>query len=53
MLPEFEDGDTATAVAEKIRVQLETPYILDDLLVTVHASIGAAEYPGEIVTTEL
>jgi diguanylate cyclase len=45
MLPEFEDGDTAAAVAEKIRIQLEMPYVLDGELVTVRASIGVAEYP--------
>jgi diguanylate cyclase len=47
MLPEFEDGDTAAAVAEKIRAQLEIPYVLNDELVTVRASIGVAEYPGD------
>ena len=47
MLPEFEDGDTAAAVAEKIRAQLETPYVLDGELVTVRASIGVDEYPGD------
>lgn len=47
MLPEFEDGDTAAAVAEKIRAQLEIPYVLNGELVTVRASIGVAEYPGD------
>jgi diguanylate cyclase len=47
MLPEFEDGDTAAAVAEKIRAQLETPYVLGSELITVRASIGVAEYPDD------
>lgn len=47
MLPEFEDGDSASAVAEKIRAQLETPYELGSELITVRASIGVAEYPDD------
>lgn len=47
MLPEFEDGDTAAAVANKIRAQLETPYVLGSELISVRASIGIAEYPDD------
>jgi diguanylate cyclase len=47
MLPEFGYGDTAAAVAEKIRTQLEIPYALNGGLVTVRASIGVAEFPGD------
>ena len=42
MLPEFDDGATATAVAEKIHTELEAPYGLNGEIVTVRASIGVA-----------
>ena len=42
MLPEFDNGDTATAVAKKIRTELEAPYGLNGEIVTVRASIGVA-----------
>jgi diguanylate cyclase (GGDEF)-like protein len=45
LLPEFEAPDCATAAAEKIRLQLATPYIVDGANVPVTASIGMAIYP--------
>lgn len=47
MLPEFDDGDTATAVAQKIRANLGVPYTIDDEVISVKASIGVAVYPGD------
>jgi GGDEF domain-containing protein len=36
---------SAATVAEKIRVHLTAPYVVDDGTVTVTASIGTAVYP--------
>lgn len=47
MLPEFDSGDTATAVAQKIRVNLDIPYTIDDEIIGVTASIGIAVYPND------
>ena len=45
MLPEVDGLETAAMVAEKIRSQLSTPYLVDGGTVKVTASIGTAVYP--------
>jgi diguanylate cyclase len=47
MLPEFDGGESAAAVAEKIRVQLTAPYAIDGGAFVVTASIGTAIYPHD------
>ena len=47
MLPEVDDEENATAVAEKIRVNLAAPYLLDGKTLTVTASVGIALYRGD------
>ena len=47
MLPEFDGGDTAAAVTQKIRTTLDAPYAIEGEIVSVKASIGVAVYPHD------
>lgn len=47
MLPEIENAQSATAAVKKIRAQLATPYVLEDHVVTLTASVGAAIFRGD------
>ncbi len=47
MLPEFDGGDTATAVTQKIRTTLDAPYTIEGEMVSLKASIGVAVYPDD------
>lgn len=47
MLPEIEGPEQAAAVAEKIRVQLAAPYLVDGQALAISASIGAAIYRAD------
>ena len=44
MLPEFDEGETASVVVEKIRSNLDVSYVVDRCRITVKASIGVADY---------
>ncbi len=45
MLPEVAGEVSATTVADKIRVHLTAPYVVDGGMIAVTASIGTAVYP--------
>lgn len=45
LLPELGGRDSAVAVAEKIRAQLEKPYVVDGTAIAMTASMGLAVYP--------
>lgn len=47
MLPEIDAKDAAPAMAEKIRTRLAAPYVVNDQVMTVTASIGMAIYRGD------
>lgn len=47
MLPEIEGEESANKIVRKIRAQLAAPYLIDDQLITVNASIGTALYEGD------
>ena len=47
MLPEIDAKDAAPAMAEKIRTRLAAPYVVNDQVITVTASIGMAIYRGD------
>ncbi len=47
MLPEMESAQSATAAVQKIRAQLATPYVIEDHVVTLTASVGAAIFRGD------
>lgn len=45
MLPDVASGEIALAVADKVRLILATPYNVDNEIIPVTASVGAAVYP--------
>lgn len=47
MLPEMESAQSASVAVQKIRAQLATPYVIEDHVVTLTASIGAAIFCGD------
>ncbi len=47
LLPEVESRDGAVAVSEKVRTQLDAPYVVDGVSIAMTASIGMAVYPGD------
>ena len=47
MLPEIDGGESAASVAEKIRIRLAAPYVIDGNSMAVTASIGTAIYPSD------
>jgi len=47
MLPEIEGQQSAAIVMHKIRAQLAAPYVIDDQVITLTASVGAAFYHGD------
>lgn len=46
MLPEIDSKQSAAAAVVKIRAQLAVPYIIDDQMITLSASIGVILYRG-------
>lgn len=46
MLPEIDAKESPNEMAEKIRARLGVPYIVNDQVITVSASIGMAVYRG-------
>jgi diguanylate cyclase len=44
MLPEIENQESVTSIIDKIRAHLAAPYAVEDNVITVSASIGAAFY---------
>lgn len=46
MMPEIEGQLNVVAAVKKIRSQLTVPYVLDDQVITLSASIGVAIYRG-------
>lgn len=44
MLPEIEGKHSAAAVVNKIRAQLAVPYVIDDRMITLRASVGVILY---------
>lgn len=46
MMPEIEGQLNVVAAVKKIRSQLSVPYVLDDQVITLTASIGVAIYRG-------
>ena len=47
MLPEIDGWESANAVAHKIRTRLAAPYLLDDRVIVLTASIGIAMYRAD------
>ena len=47
MLPEIDGWASANAVAHKIRTRLAAPYLLDDRVIVLTASIGIAMYRAD------
>ena len=47
MLPEIDVKESATEMAEKIRVRLAAPNVVNDQVMTVTASTGMAVYRGD------
>ena len=47
LLPEVDGEKSAAEVAQKLRVQLARPYLVDDQPIAVTASIGVAVYPRD------
>lgn len=47
MLPEFDGGESASGVVDKIRAHLAVPYAIGGDAITVTASIGVAIYPDD------
>lgn len=47
MMPEIEGADSARIMARKLRAQLAAPYLVQDQVVTLSASIGSVVYKGE------
>ncbi len=47
LLPELGNQGSAIAAANKICASLETPFLVDDVEITLTASIGLAVYPGD------
>ena len=47
MLPEIDGWASANAVARKIRTRLAAPYVLDDRVIVLTASIGIAIYRAD------
>ena len=47
MLPEMESAQSATAAVQKIRAQLAPHYVIEDHVVTLTASVGAAIFRGD------
>jgi diguanylate cyclase (GGDEF)-like protein len=45
LLPKIATAEGAVAVASKLRIALDEPFMLDDLALEVEASIGVALYP--------
>ena len=45
LLPEIESGHDAEVVAEKIRLALERPFVVDGKEISISSSIGIALYP--------
>jgi len=45
LLPDFEGQDSAAAVVEKIRAQVQSPYFVDNTELRLTTSIGMAVYP--------
>lgn len=52
MMPEIEGEDCAAVAVDKIREQLTPPYEIDDQVITLTASVGAALYRGDEQTCE-
>jgi len=46
MLPEIEKTQSAVAAVQKIRAQLAVPYVIDDRVISLNASIGLVHYRG-------
>lgn len=46
MLPEIDSKQNAAAAVQKIRTQLAVPYVIDDRMITLRASIGVILYRG-------
>lgn len=46
MLPEIEGTQNAAAAVQKIRAQLAVPYVIDDRMIKLNASIGVVHYRG-------
>jgi diguanylate cyclase len=46
MLPEIDGAQNAAAAVQKIRAQLAVPYVIDDRMITLNASIGVVHYRG-------
>lgn len=47
MMPEIEGQQSIIAALNKIRTQLAVPYVIDDQVITLTASVGAAIYRGD------
>ncbi|MBT9612899.1 MAG: GGDEF domain-containing protein [Burkholderiales bacterium] len=47
MMPEIEGQHSIIAALNKIRTQLAVPYVIDDQVITLTASVGAAIYRGD------
>jgi diguanylate cyclase (GGDEF)-like protein/PAS domain S-box-containing protein len=45
LLPEYADRDSLLKVIDRIRSAIERPYVLDDLPLSVEASVGVALFP--------
>lgn len=45
MLPDVAGGEVALAVADKVRLILAAPYLVDNEIIPVTASVGSAVYP--------
>lgn len=52
MLPEIEGEESANKIVRKIRAHLAAPYLINDQLITVNASIGSALYEGDDKTPD-
>lgn len=47
MLPEIDAAENSTDMAQKIRARLAAPYVVNDQIMTVTASLGMAIYRGD------
>lgn len=52
MLPEIEGEESANKIVRKIRAHLAAPYLIDDQLITINASVGSALYEGDEKSTD-
>ncbi|MBC8008081.1 MAG: GGDEF domain-containing protein, partial [Prolixibacteraceae bacterium] len=50
LLPEVDGAKSAAEVAQKIRLNLANPFVIDDHSIAITASIGVAVYPDDGIT---